>query len=68
MDMTLEPGDFDIGDLKDAFQLFTSVSKRLENSYSQLETQSKELKRELGEKNLKLIAKVKAKLVGDKEI
>ncbi len=59
--MTLEPGDFDLGDLKDAFQLFTSVSKRLENSYSQLETQSKVLKRELGEKNLKLIASLEEK-------
>ncbi len=59
--MTLEPSNLDLGDLKDAFQLFTTVSKRLENSYSQLETQSKELKRELGEKNLKLIASLEEK-------
>ena len=59
--MTFELNNLDVGELKEAFQLFTSVSKRLEDSYAQLEGQTKDLKKQLNEKNAKLIASLAEK-------
>jgi len=59
--MTFELNNLDVGELKEAFQLFTSVSKRLEYSYAQLEGQTKELKKQLHEKNAKLISSLAEK-------
>jgi two-component system sensor histidine kinase FlrB len=47
--------------LREAFLAFTSASERLERSYALLREQTEELRRELGEKNAKLLASLEEK-------
>lgn len=47
--------------LREAFLAFTSASERLERSYAHLREQTEELKRELGEKNARLLASLEEK-------
>jgi len=47
--------------LREAFLAFTSASERLERSYALLREQTEELKRELGEKNARLLVSLEEK-------
>jgi signal transduction histidine kinase len=46
---------FELSELKQAFHMLTSVSRKMEHSYERLKGQAEELKQELCEKNAKLV-------------
>ncbi len=51
----------ELSDLREAFQVFTSASRKLEQSYAQLKEHTEELKQELREKNARLEASLEEK-------
>lgn len=63
--MVLEPegsrSEVSASALREAFLAFTSASERLERSYALLREQTEELKRELEEKNARLVASLEEK-------
>lgn len=63
--MVLEPegsrSEVSVSALREAFLAFTSASERLERSYALLREHTEELKRELEEKNARLIASLEEK-------
>jgi len=46
---------YELAELKQAFLMLTSVSKKMESSYERLKAQAEELKKELCEKNARLV-------------
>ena len=55
MDMHSSSQSYELAELKQAFLMLTSVSKKMESSYERLKAQAEELKEELCEKNARLV-------------
>jgi nitrogen fixation/metabolism regulation signal transduction histidine kinase len=55
MDMHSSSQSYELAELKQAFLMLTSVSKKMESSYERLKAQAEELKQELCEKNARLV-------------